>query len=107
MERPSRRISPSSGTSSPARSRRVVVLPHPEGPRSEKNSPRPISSDTPSTAVCAPKRLVTDRKVTKGGVGIGAIYRRKGASCFVLRWCFVHCHRHPDRTDEARSTKHL
>src|SRR5215470_10429988 len=38
--------------------RSVVVLPHPEGPSSVKNSPSRISRFTRSTAATAPKRLV-------------------------------------------------
>ena len=50
---------PASGNSKPATIRSVVVLPHPLGPSSEKNSPSSISSDTSSTAPTEPKRLVT------------------------------------------------
>ena len=56
---PSMEISPDVGTSNPANIRSRVVLPHPEGPRSEKNSPRPMSRDTLSTARTAPKVLLT------------------------------------------------
>jgi hypothetical protein len=38
------------GASNPPIMRSVVVLPHPEGPSSEKNSPDPMSSVTLSTA---------------------------------------------------------
>src|ERR1043166_1189570 len=66
------RISPpGSGSSKPASSRSVVVLPHPEGPRREKNSPRRTSKDTPSTAFTgaerAPKLLLTRVNWTMGG----------------------------------------
>jgi hypothetical protein len=47
------------GVSNPAIMRRVVVLPQPEGPRREKNSPRAIEKVTSSTAATSPKRLVT------------------------------------------------
>ena len=50
---------PESASSKPAISRSVVVLPHPEGPSSEKNSPRPTSIVTLSTATASPKRLTT------------------------------------------------
>ena len=36
---PSSMMRPEVGSSKPATSRSVVVFPHPEGPRSEKNSP--------------------------------------------------------------------
>src|SRR6185312_6720664 len=54
-----RRISPSSGCSRPAMRRKVVDLPHPEGPSREKISPRLISSEMPSTARKAPNSLLT------------------------------------------------
>src|SRR5438067_870674 len=56
---PCRTMRPTSGTSKPAIMRSVVVFPHPLGPSSEKNSPSPISSETSSTALTAPKRLLT------------------------------------------------
>src|SRR5262245_19348414 len=56
---PWRTMRPASGSSKPATMRRVVVLPHPLGPSSEKNSPSSISSDTSSTAGSAPKSLLT------------------------------------------------
>src|SRR5580658_2034798 len=47
------------GSSKPAISRSVVVLPQPEGPSSEKNSPASMRNDTSSTARTPPKRLVS------------------------------------------------
>src|SRR5213593_1849622 len=41
--------------------RSSVVLPQPDGPSRVNSSPSPISSDTRSTAVAPPKRLVTSR----------------------------------------------
>src|SRR5579863_5010504 len=61
MREPLSQISPASGASNPATIRRVVVLPHPEGPRSEKNDPRGTSSDTSATARWVANRLVTCR----------------------------------------------
>ena len=55
------RISPSSGCSKPAIIRSDVVLPQPEGPSSERNSPFRTWKETALTAVSAPKRLVTVR----------------------------------------------
>ncbi len=57
MSRSPSRIRPPVGSSKPPIMRRVVVLPQPDGPRSEKNSPARISSDTPSTAATSPKVL--------------------------------------------------
>src|SRR5438128_5481229 len=56
--RPSKRLPPASGRSRPAIRRSVVVLPQPEPPTRETSSPRPISRESPSTAIDAPKRLV-------------------------------------------------
>src|SRR6185437_4494295 len=47
---PSIRIRPSSGATKPATMRKVVVLPQPEGPRREKNSPEAILRLTCETA---------------------------------------------------------
>src|SRR5438552_8092889 len=58
------RISPSSGCSKPAMSRNDVVLPKPDGPRSDRNSPLRTFRLTASTAVREPKRLVTARNST-------------------------------------------
>src|SRR5690349_7622710 len=62
---PRSEIVPEVGRSKPPSIRRVVVLPQPDGPRSEKNSPLPIVSDTSSTAVTSPNRLVTfERRIS-------------------------------------------
>ena len=47
---PRNSIRPPVGISNPPIIRSVVVLPHPDGPSSEKNSPAAISTDTPATA---------------------------------------------------------
>src|SRR5262245_29994328 len=64
MTWPPIRMSPSSTGSKPPIARRVVVLPHPEGPRSEKNSPARTPNDTAATATTGPKRLVIARTST-------------------------------------------
>src|SRR5713101_8392837 len=51
--RPPMRMSPLVCRSSPAIMRRSVVLPHPLGPRSTRNSPSRVVRSTPSTAVCS------------------------------------------------------
>ena len=56
---PSMKISPVVGVSKPASIRSKVVLPQPEGPSSEKNSPRRISKLTSSTAFTGPKCFET------------------------------------------------
>ena len=63
---PSTRIVPASGSSKPPIIRSSVVLPQPEGPSSEKNSPRRIASVTSSTATKSPKRLLTPSISTQG-----------------------------------------
>src|SRR5262245_11693819 len=63
--RSSKHTSPVSGRSKPATSRSVVVLPHPEPPTSATSSPGAISRESPSTAVEAPKRLLTSRSVMR------------------------------------------
>ncbi len=54
-----RRMSPSVGSMNPETMRRMVVFPHPEGPRNEKNSPSLIVRSRLRTAVKAPKRFTT------------------------------------------------
>ena len=54
MSWPSMMTCPPVGTSKPASMRSKVVLPQPEGPSSAKNSPRPTSRSTPSTAFTVP-----------------------------------------------------
>ena len=44
------------GSSNPPIMRSVVVLPQPDGPSSEKNSPSPIARSTRSTALTTPRR---------------------------------------------------
>ena len=59
MSAPPIRMRPCCGVSNPAMRRINVVLPQPDGPSKAKNSPGAMSSDRLSTAVTAPKRLVT------------------------------------------------
>src|SRR5262245_21906062 len=56
---PATQISPASGSSRPAISRSVVVLPHPLGPSSATVSPSARSRETLSTTVRWPKSFVT------------------------------------------------
>ena len=64
-----------SGSSSPATSRRTVVLPEPDGPRSVKNSPSRTSSET-STRRRLPERLRHRREFD---------HRRLRCSCVQVR----------------------
>ena len=59
MSFPSSQMRPESGRSKPPSIRSKVVLPQPDGPRREKNSPFLMENETSSTAVSAPKRFVT------------------------------------------------
>ncbi len=47
---PCRNTAPRVGSSKPAIIRMVVVLPHPDGPSMEKNSPSAMARSTPLTA---------------------------------------------------------
>ena len=71
---------PSSGTSKPAMSRSVVVLPEPDGPSSVKNSPCATSRSTWSTAVKSPKRLTSPARRMSGTPG-AAVVRTASAAC--------------------------
>src|SRR5437899_6179316 len=57
--RPSRRMAPPLGSTKPAIICKVVVLPQPDGPSSETNSPFSTPSDSPSTASCVPNLLLS------------------------------------------------
>src|ERR1044071_2563279 len=61
-------ISPSVGCSNPAIMRKVVVLPHPDGPSRARNSPSRMSRSSRSTAATSSNRLVTPRRDTTGCV---------------------------------------
>ena len=50
-----RKMRPPVGSSSPAIIRKVVVLPQPEGPSRQKNSPFPTVKSAPRTAAKLPK----------------------------------------------------
>ena len=61
MSLPSSRIAPPSGRTNPATIISVVVLPEPEGPSSEKNSPGAIERVMASTTVSSSYRFVNPR----------------------------------------------
>src|SRR5215211_852247 len=58
------RTSPLVGGSSPPIMRNSVVLPHPEGPSSTRNSPSADARSMPSTAATPSKRLLRSRTST-------------------------------------------
>ncbi len=59
MSWPPIRTAPSVGSRKPETVRRIVVLPQPDGPRKEKNSPLLMLSVASLTAVKSPNRMVT------------------------------------------------
>ncbi len=61
---PSMLIAPVVGSSKPAIIRRVVVLPHPDGPSMVKNSPSPISRSISLTATKSPNAFDTPCRCT-------------------------------------------
>ena len=63
------RISPSLGSMKPEIMRRMVVLPQPDGPRNEKNSPSLMVRLRLRTAVKLPKRFTTLDEVEVIGHG--------------------------------------
>src|SRR4249920_2718673 len=62
---------PASGTRKPATIFNVVVLPQPLGPSSVTNSPGATVRSIASTAVSAPKRLVSDASCSAGSAMAG------------------------------------
>src|SRR5919204_200311 len=79
---PCRTMRPASGTSKPAIIRRLVVLPQPLGPSSEKNSPSAIESDTSCTAATRPNPLLTPSSAiaTLRSCAIKRVYGRQPLS---------------------------
>src|SRR5262249_51046630 len=69
MSRPPCSMRPVVWMSRPAMARRSVVLPQPDGPRKQPNSPSAISSEMSPSAVKAPNFLVRPWIRRKGGVG--------------------------------------
>src|SRR5918994_2229670 len=68
MLRPSMSTSPSLGCSNPAIIRNEVVLPQPEGPRNDRNSPSSTESSRARAATISPNLLVTWRNSMIGGL---------------------------------------
>ena len=70
-------LSPDVGVSNPASMRSAVVLPQPEGPRKDRNSPARIDRFRSSAARTSPKRFVTPRSSAIGlavAVADGGVY---------------------------------
>src|SRR5258708_22261226 len=87
---PEKVIRPASGRSRPAIIRKLVVLPHPDGPSSVKTCPRCTSSAMPSTARSAPKSLLTPSN------------RRTVSAKALSAPCQVACHPEPAEFEFAR-----
>src|SRR5437868_2587226 len=62
------RTTPAFCRSSPAMTRRSVVLPHPLGPRKQTNSPSATASETSASATTASNFLAIERSSTAGVV---------------------------------------
>src|SRR5260221_3528485 len=65
MSRPPMTIRPAVGSTKPAIAISVVDLPQPDGPKSDRNSPRSTERSTPSTATKGPYRLTRPRSSRK------------------------------------------
>ncbi len=75
--RPSMRMVPDVGCSKPAIMRSVVVLPQPEGPRNDTNSPRPTVRLKSFTSGRAPEGLLKVDDVEEAHVG--HLFRQRAA----------------------------
>ncbi len=81
MSRPVSSTLPASGSSNPAIMRSDVVLPHPDGPSIEKNSPRPTVIVTSSTATMVPNFFVTPYSPTSTGASGSVTTPPPGSVC--------------------------
>ena len=82
---------PASGDSKPAIIRSTVVLPEPDGPSIEKNSPSRMSRSTSSTAVTLPNVLVTPRRLT--AVALASSVRLDSCGCDLTHVAAHYSHR--------------
>ena len=94
MSRPSMRIDPVSGHSSPATRRSVVVLPAPVGPSSTTNSPFATVRSRLSTASVVPKRLLTLESAIsaiRASLLMGGCARARSRNTCILSQCSPDC----------------
>ena len=77
MSTPLTVIVPPVGISKPAIIRRVVVLPQPDGPRNDTNSPRSAARSKFSTTATSPKRFWTPVSSRKAMVSSSPSGRRR------------------------------
>src|SRR5664279_3902608 len=96
MSRPVSSTRPESGSSNPAIMRSEVVLPQPDGPSIEKNSPRPTVIVTLSTATISPNRFVTPYRPTSTCCS-GSVTRPPASVPSSDSWAVGH----PGRCDHA------
>src|SRR5580704_9780893 len=86
---------PALAVSSPARMRNSVVLPQPDGPTMTKNSPRPISTETRSTAESDPNVFCKSRMRIAGRADSGGETGPFGvsvAACSLVALTFISGH---------------
>src|SRR4030095_15166082 len=72
MSSPASTICPASGSTSPATMRSTVLLPQPDGPRRDRNSPGTASSETSATATTAPNDLRSPETRSAGAAPLTA-----------------------------------
>src|ERR1041384_5248405 len=87
---PSSLITPCDGSSNPAIIRMVVVLPQPEGPRREKNSPSSMPSVTPFTAWTTSPCVRYSLTTPSSSIAYGSVMSRYGPFLLVLFADVVH-----------------
>src|SRR3954467_2252992 len=102
--RPSIRIEPLSGISSPATRRNVVVLPAPVGPSSATNSPSPTSSDR-SLIAGAPLNALETALISTSAMRASLMQRgaNRPAGCFVEDRQYVWLEIEPDALSGAEA----
>src|SRR5262245_66463357 len=77
---PAMTLFPSTRSTRPATIRKRVLLPQPDGPSSETNSPGAASHDTSSTATTAPNDFPSRRTVSAGAALLNGDDARAGPS---------------------------
>ena len=91
MLSPAIEMLPEVGVSNPEIILSNVVLPQPDGPRSEKNSPRLICKEMPLRALTEPKSLVTllISIIECFSIGLIRIWFPHFGSCFVTQCSYI------------------
>src|SRR5260221_13036463 len=99
MSSPPIMILPAVIDSSPEIMRSSVVLPHPEGPRSAKNSFWAMSKETSSTAMTLPANFLLTLRMETIGSDMGSTFGRFGRS---LQFHGENGGNHRDENEHAR-----